>query len=697
MNLTQSRARTPLAFGLLGIVSAFGLMFAGACSSVGAPATTPERAPVDPAITQGELSPSQEATAARLLRDMDLALSGGDPEAARDQAERMIADFSAAQGASRAYWVLAQAEETLDSLEGAYAAATSFLALLAPPDPRNDDVRLLMGRIRIAQGERIDGLRLLLAIQAADGEPTFDEALNLIDGTAEFLTQDSLAELVSEFSSVTALAAPILAELALTRFLAGDEVGARVLAEQVLALGARDRARQVAEAVVVGDLGDFAVEPAFGMILPVSGSPTLRAFARLIQEGVQVALSEAAKPGPSQQSIDLVLLDNRGNPFASGPLAAELEAQRVMAILGPLQQASLAEAVSGRLGRTLIISPTSPVVPIGENDVYSLGAVDPGAAHALARYAIEAGFLTAVTLFPEVEESRIEAEAFREVFTDAGGTMLDELAYTPGTTFWEPQLRQIETLLPDVIVLPVPARDVELLAPQVTFFGIDSLGINVLGTTAWSQSDVLQRIDPRHTNGVIAAARQQPGVIFEGQERFRVAFETLHQRSLRSPIPALGYDAANILIEGIRRGARSPAQLASALQGLDGYQGATGRLSIQEGRVLREHFVVCTQDRIRLPVPARARPLPLLLPPLPDSTGEIPEDAPDRIVGFECPTVSPPLVVDSLVVDSLGVDTLGVDTLRIGPPPTDTMPAVTVRPIRLGQEFPSLIDSLGGR
>ncbi len=679
-----------MASGLLGIVAALGLMFAGACSSVGAPATAPERAPGDPAITQGELSPSQAATAARLLREMNLSLSSGDPEAARDQAGRVIAEFSAAQGASRAYWVLAQAEEALENLEGAYGAATSFLDFLAPPDPRSNGVRLFMGRVRIAQGEPEEGVLILLAI--GDGEATSDEALTLIEGAAEFLTPSALDELANAFSPPTPLTSPILAELALTRFLVGDEVEARALAEQVLTLGARDRALELAEAVLVGDLGDFAVEPAFGMILPVSGSPTLRTFAQLIQEGVQVALSEADRPGLSRQSIDLILLDNRGNPLASGPLVAELEAQQVMAILGPLQQASLAEAVSGRLGRTPIISPTSPVVPVGQSDVYSLGGVDPGAAHALARYAIEAGFATAVTLFPEVEESRIEAEAFREVFTEAGGTVLDELAYAPGTTFWEAQLRRIETLLPDVVVLPVPAQDVELLAPQVTFFGIDSLGINVLGTTAWSQPDVLQKIDPRHTNGVIAAARQQPGVVFEGQERFRIAYEALHQRSLRSPIPALGYDATNILIEGIRRGARSPAQLATALEDLDGYLGATGRLSIQEGRVLREHFVVCTQDRVQLPVPSRARPLPLLLPPLPDSTGEIPEDAPDRIVGFACPTVSPPLFVDSL-----GVDSLGVDTLRIGPQPTDTIPAVTVRPIRLGQEFPSLIDSLGGR
>jgi ABC-type branched-subunit amino acid transport system substrate-binding protein len=275
--------------------------------------------------------------------------------------------------------------------------------------------------------------------------------------------------------------------------------------------------------------------------------------------------------------------------------------------------------------------------------VYSLAGDDPGASRALARYAVESDLLTAVVMYPESRDATFEARAFVEAFESLGGSVLREFVYPAGATFFGEQLQEVDSLRPSALVLPLPGRDVELMAPQVTFYGLDSLEVRVLGTAGWTEEDVLSRVSTRHTNGVVAASPHPPEGESQGYRRFVDAYEAYHQRTLTSTVPALGYDAAALLLTGIRMGAATPEQLLANLEQISGFEGATGVFSIEGGRVVREHFVVCIEDRRVRAMPVGAQAEPVLMPPLPDpETDSIPEGAPDRIVGFRCPAFSPP-------------------------------------------------------
>jgi len=179
------------------------------------------------------------------------------------------------------------------------------------------------------------------------------------------------------------------------------------------------------------------------------------------------------------------------------------------------------------------------------------------------------------------------------------------------------------------------------MAPQVTFFGLDSLEIRVLGTSGWTDEAMLARVDTRHTNGVVTASPQPPEREWEGYRRFVEAYETLFQRTLPDLRPALGYDAAALLLEAIRRGASTPRGVLDTLKAMPGFSGATGRLFVDEGRVVRDHFIGCLQDRRVLVLAEGARANPILRPPLRDpATDSIPEGALDRVVGFRCPMLA---------------------------------------------------------
>ena len=153
---------------------------------------------------------------------------------------------------------------------------------------------------------------------------------------------------------------------------------------------------------------------------------------------------------------------------------------------------------------------------------------------------------------------------------------------------------------------------------------------------------MLSRVDIRHTNGVVTASPLPAEREWEGYQRFVEAYESYYQRTLPDLVPALGYDAAALLLEAIRRGARTPGDLLEILETMPGFSGATGRLFVDDGRVVRDHFVGCLQDRQVVNLADGARADPILMPPLVDpETDLVPEGALDRVVGFRCPTRVP--------------------------------------------------------
>jgi len=438
------------------------------------------------------------------------------------------------------------------------------------------------------------------------------------------------------------LSGPLSAEVALQRFTAGDQESARQRARSALQEGVTGRARRIAEGILTGDMSEFIIVPRIGAILPTSGSPRLRAFAEEIQEGIHLALARFGQAQANRSEAELVVSDNGGDVQGVQEALAALDAAGVLGVIGPLQDLTLQEAARLSGNSVTVISPTSPLVPGDAIGVYSLSGDDPSASRALARYAMASDLNSAVVVYPETRAGIYETLAFSETFQALGGLILAEVAYADGATFFESQLRQVEALMPHVLVLPLPPRDIELMAPQVTFFGIDSLEIRILGTAGWSDEAMLARVDTRHTNGVIASSPRSPEGDSEGHRAFVEAYEALHRRTLPSSVPELGYDAAALLLEGIRAGARTRDELLEALQQISNFPGATGSLSVEDGRILREHFLVCLQDRRMQVVAEGQRADPILLPPLRDpETDLVPEGASDRIVGFRCPTFGP--------------------------------------------------------
>ena len=619
MTRRNRTARTRLASGrFLSLLA--GLL--AACQSVGGVAPAPVgRAYPDPVLEQGSLSAGREVRAAELYAQSVEALDAGRSGDARRLASEVVESYPRAPVSGLALWVRARAALADGEPEAADADAERFVRLLTPGDPRQAQARLLQAAAQARRGDQVARLERLL-LMGVDA-PTNDvlRALEAAREASAALERPQIEGLLAR--TPEGPVRPVaLARFALLLQAADRTEEARAQAQAALDAGARGTDSLSAVAVLEGR-NPLAASTrrrfALATVLPTGGSPAFRNFAELVAEGVEVA---AATVLEGVADVEVVARDDRGDPAVAAAVATELEDTEVLAAVGFLEEGALSAAASARSGPLPLVSPTARTA--GAEGAYALSGADPQAAAAMARYAAQTGFKRVAVIHSLAPESVEEADAFASALTALGVPIVGRFSYPAGTTSYRGQILDaaealrgaeiralnlgeedtlhVELLDPVALFAPVPPEDVELLAPQIIFHGLDTLAIQTLGTSGWTDAQTLEAVDDRHTTGVVATAPVGVGAGTPGEVRFQQAYERHFQRSLVSPVPALGFDAALLVLEAARAGARTPAQLRSSLERLRGVEGVTGTFSVVSGRVIRRTHVVRIEHGILVPL-----------------------------------------------------------------------------------------------
>ncbi len=348
-------------------------------------------------------------------------------------------------------------------------------------------------------------------------------------------------------------------------------------------------------------------DPVVGVVLPESGSPANREFARHFQEGIEVAAAMVRQAG---LRMELAFRDNQGTRAGTVRGVAELAAQGAIAILGPFSDENVAAAADVAPRGVPVLSPTARRLPDGRRGVYSLGVEDAGAGVALAEVVAGLGHANAVLVHPNVGEGALEAGSFENAFLELGGVVTRRLPYVPGTTTFAEELRQARSLAPPLLVVAAPPGDVELLAPQIAFFGLDTLDMQVAGTRGWTAASVLESVDQRHTDRVVAISGTPPGAGDSPSASFRAAYEDHFRRTLRSDVPGAGFDLVRIVLEAHATESDEAGDMVAALDRVQGFEGVTGTYSIEDGRLIREYYPVRIYNRELYPMSADPIPPP---------------------------------------------------------------------------------------
>ena len=597
-----------------------------ACQTVGTPPLiTEEVEPIGPpplVVTPGVIAKSAQEEAGRLWSSAQASFEAQEFSQAVLVSEEIVTDFPSSSLSGEALWLLARSLVEVGDSVKADQVASRYAELMPRQDPRGGAIRLWQSSIVSDPATRIDRL---LRMEQGSSEGDILLAIDRLRSLVDAISVELLQEVIDGIPPLGGPLMPLVeARLSVSLLELDRTADALVLARSALEGGVSGKERAWAEGVLIGEFpAGRGLETVFtiGAVLPLGGPPALAEFSSLVAQGIEVAASTALGDG-FEVSVDF--RDDGGDPSASLQSMRALDQAGVVGIVGFLQDDDFLAAADARARPVVLVSPTARSADRAGAAAYSLEGSDPGAAEAVARYAASRAYQRIAMVYPQTPNAEAEADAFELIAERLGMPVVGRFGYEAGATFFEPQISaalnalrseeldrlalapndtlHMEELEPTALFMPIPPEDVEFLAPQIIHFGLDTLAVEILGTSGWTDPQILTSVEARLTTGVIATAPVVSERALEGQARFRDAYESRYQRSLVGATASVGYDAALLLLEALRAGRIEPDEVRESFESLEGISGATGVFSVVRGRVVRDTEVVRIEDQMAVPI-----------------------------------------------------------------------------------------------
>lgn len=395
--------------------------------------------------------------------------------------------------------------------------------------------------------------------------------------------------------------------------------------------------------------------PSLGALLPVSGPN--QQLGRDLLDGIQLANREQGSP------LELVVADI-GFDYGYLPIAERqgselvrtgramrrlVEDEAVLAVVGPLFSAAAAVAAAGAqtAGMPLIVplAQQSGLDSLGQY-VFQLSAIPEIEGRALGEYAtLTLGLETLVVLAPLSDYGWNFEREFTRAAQANGGQVVYRDWYLPdeqkdfkrefeeirrvGLALRPPPAAadsasaidsQFVDTIDGVAVVVESFEDARTIAPQLRFY---QLRTQVLGNDVWYDPEALSQMSPEERQDMagcvfISGRDDTAPAAREFDERFR------RQYGRQSGYAAYGYDAARLVLEGWAAGKRGRRELGDWLGGVNGFEGASGRISFTQGRRVNSELVMMKIDRRGQIVPVDQAELPGAL----GKSWELEEEAP---------------------------------------------------------------------
>ncbi len=322
------------------------------------------------------------------------------------------------------------------------------------------------------------------------------------------------------------------------------------------------------------------------------------AFGQSSHKGTQLAIDEInAAGGLLGKQIEFIYEDNRSTPGESATIAKKLITRdKVVALLGEVASGrSLEAAPIAQSNGIPMISPssTNPKVTETGDYIFRVCFTDPFQGKLLAEFARKSLKAGKAAVFSDVSApySMGLAQYFREPFAASGGQIVSEQKYTGGDKDFKAQLTAIKATRPDVIFVPGYYTDAGLIVAQARQLGIT---VPLFGGDGWEAPELLQiagsALEGTYYSTHFSAENSDPKV-----QQFVAAFRAKYNGETPDAMAALGYDSAMVLADAIRRaGTTEGAKLRDAIAATSGYQGVTGKTTLDAARNATKPAVVIT-------------------------------------------------------------------------------------------------------
>lgn len=532
---------------------------------------------------------------------------------------------------------------------GQYREAQLYLERI-PASQRSAPVQLILGAVRIAQGEAADGVAVLKALEGsgltpgderlrlqalADGSTRLNQPLQAVFFLYRALAQAPAAEsgpLLQQGHALLQqrLSEPELAEAAF--MFGGSPLGedARLqLAKRALSRKDAGTARPLLEAVVASGVAFPWREEARNLLAGLSGGSvnlggrSLAAvlpltgrygtFGERVRRGMELALELR----PTSPPLQLDFHDTGGDADTAAKLVTALaRTPQVLALAGPLtgSEAGAAAAAAQRERLPLLtLSQRDGLAETGDM-VFRNSLTSRLQVETLLRYAMDQQGLRRFAILYPNNRSGLE---FRDLFNQGvrlrGGTVVAVQGYAESETDFRQQVRLLQGLDPkaadpgkvkagfDALFIPDYADRIGLLAPQLSYYSLEP--VPLLGINGWNSPDLV-RLGGAAVEGAVFVDgffRDSPNPVI------RTFVQRYQEKYGEEPsiLAAQGFDCLGLLLSALETpGVRGREDLRQALAQLQNYPGVTGTTSFDsQGDAVKELFLLQVRDGQIIQIP----------------------------------------------------------------------------------------------
>jgi len=328
-------------------------------------------------------------------------------------------------------------------------------------------------------------------------------------------------------------------------------------------------------------------------VLPTTGD--VATYGKECEKGIRLGIDHANVR--NRVKLALVVYDNQADERATHETVIKLaDAGKVKVIIGAITSNctnSIKEIVKN--AGIPLVTPASTNITVTSRDnpwVTRICYTDDFQGECAARFAYEhlKARRAAIFINSQSDYSKGLAESFRQAFLGLGtdAQVVSQVSYDNETISYGPQLKRMKLKDPDAIILPDYYERVALILKQARKIG---LAAPFIGTDGWDSPELYKLAGPAVADSYFLThfAKDEPS------ESVRV-FVTEYEKRFGEPpgaLAALGYDAAGVVAYAVNHAASlDETGIRDALNGIVGFPGVTGEISIDADHNARKHIVV---------------------------------------------------------------------------------------------------------
>lgn len=327
-----------------------------------------------------------------------------------------------------------------------------------------------------------------------------------------------------------------------------------------------------------------------GMVYELTGNTA--SYGTSAANGARLAFKELnAGGGVLGRQIQIVTADNKGEPSESANAMTKLITQdKVTAITGfTVSSCGIAASTVAEDHKIPFVAAATvnPKVTVDERSGkvkdYTFRAcfIDSFQGRVAANFA-QTGLKAAkvaIMIDNSSDYSKGLAQVFKAAFTEGGGLVLAEEAYLQKDQDFKSVLTKIKAKNADLLYIPGYYEDVGKIIKQAREMDIT---IPVLGGDAWDSPKLVELGGPQALNNTFFTNFYSVEDTNPAAQAFAQAYRKEYGQTPDS-MAAMGYDAAHLLIDAIKRaGSTDAAKIREALAATGAFNSVSGDMRLNE-------------------------------------------------------------------------------------------------------------------